>query len=183
MTLLWIIPVVSIIILLWMIVLEMGFIDVEELFGVNIDQWFMLSVFIIILCIIILILSVVGTLLGEGIPAEGKAAKRTSESNRAVVIEAVPEEAESKPTESSALNNLSEGEIEAQTITEEEVVEAISKEEEISEGLAAPEGPGEKITEYPAKVTGGLYGDTYIKIDKARILKLRTVIIEDHYLY
>ncbi|WP_455392635.1 hypothetical protein [[Eubacterium] cellulosolvens] len=39
-----------------------------------------------------------------------------------------------------------------------------------------------KVLVYPSEVEGGIYGDTFIKIDDDTVMKLRTLVVEDIYL-
>lgn len=192
---LWLIPVISVIFLIWMLVLEMGFVDTADLIGINNEQWFMLSVFVIICCIIVLILSVVGSLMSEAPGTAHKPASGSGRSDRTVIIEAVPDQSESKPEEKAAVKTESKA-ASASTVTEEVFTESVAGEEKIekaaekSKQVKEPEKAidstkdvaGQRMIEYPIKVGTGLYGDTYIKIDSARVLKLRTLLLEDYYL-
>lgn len=186
-TLLWLIPLISVILLLWMIVLNMGYIDSEEMFGIDTDQWFMLSIFIEILLIIGLILPVIGSLLGEPVPVS-PTSSGTGDAG-SVVIEAVGEEEKPKASASLAV------ELEEPSKKKTDLAEA--KKEEVEPVKTAPKADvtAEERSEeekveitpsnillYPTTVGTGLYGDTYIKIDKNKILKLRTLLIEEYYL-
>ena len=190
-TLLWLMPFISIIILFWMIILQMGIVDPVESFGITMDQWFMLSVFIIICCIIILILSVVGTLIGEAPTAAAAGGGRASGAEREVIIEAVPEEAAAEPDRAAADSEGSDLVGVALTKPKKDLTKTstedvkVEVEKDIPPASEAPKKSviGARMVEYPLKIGGGLYGDTYIKIDKEKVLKLRTLLIEEHYLY
>jgi len=190
-TILWVIPLISVFLLLWMIIVNMGLYDFSETTGLNNEQWFMLSVFIIIILFIIMILSVIGTVLGEPQRAASAQRKRPSQ-NREVLIEAVPEETGTKtePEKSDDAKAVVATEpvsgekaiaMEVETVVEVKDVEA-EKTAKITKDAKKVDGPISNIIEYPINVSGGLYGDTYIKLDKKRILKLRTLIVEDYYL-
>jgi hypothetical protein len=191
-TILWVIPLISVLLLLWMIVVNMGIYDFSETTGLNNEQWFMLTVFIIILLFIVMILSVIGTVLGEPQrPAPASAGRPKPAADRGVVIEAVPETAEvqadaavdmepAETAKAAPAEKPKEIAMEVETIVEVKDIEKEKKAEKAKE--AAPDETAGNILEYPEDVTGGLYGDTYIKVDKKRILKLRTLIVEDYYL-
>ena len=191
-TILWVIPLIAVFMLLWMIVVNMGIYDFSETTGLDNEQWFMLTVFIIILLFIVMILSVIGTVLGEPQrPAPAGAGRPRPAADRGVVIEAVPETAEvsadaaveveaKAEAEPAAAGEPKELAMEVETIVEVKDVEKEKKDEELKE--APTTAAAGNILEYPGKVTGGLYGDTYIKVDNKKVLKLRSLIVEDYYL-
>ncbi|UCH88032.1 MAG: hypothetical protein JSV49_07115 [Thermoplasmata archaeon] len=194
-SLLWLLPLISIFILIWMIVLEMGVVGSQDNLGVSLDQWFMLSVFIIICCIIIMILSVVGTLLGETSASAAAAGAAKAKGAQGVVIEAVPEEDQAETAVEKAVEKPAKEGAEA-AITKEmakevsEELGAEAKAEVVSaKAKKAPskavsaEDIAPRIIEYPTKVGSGLYGDTYVKIGNNRILKLRTILFDESNLY
>jgi hypothetical protein len=89
-----------------MIILEMGYIDAQGTMGITLEQWFMLSFFIIICSIIVLVLPVVGTLMSETPSAQGTRRGGGADRNRGVIIEAVPERDEDELEEVEAKARL-----------------------------------------------------------------------------
>ena len=189
-TLLWLMPLISIIVLIWMFVLNLGYIDSEEMFGWDNTTWFNLSVLIVIVLIIILSLSGTGSLMST-VPAPAAGGTSRSREQKGVLIEAV--DTDKKPATTASTAQVKPLEVEPEK--KKEAVEARDRpvKAEKSEALAevadekeaaepkADEAPS-NIMVYPTSVGIGLYGDTYIKIDRERILKLRTLLIEDYYL-
>jgi hypothetical protein len=179
-----------------MIILEMGYIDAQGTMGITLEQWFMLSFFIIICCIIVLVLPVVGTLMSEAPAAQGARRAGGADRNRGVIIEAVPEkekdefeEVEAKELRAKA-DSGAEAEAKFEEVsaaeTEASADESAAAAEKVKKAKAEPAGTGElprNIIVYPTKVGSGLYGDTYIKVNTEQLLKLRTILFDEKYLY
>jgi hypothetical protein len=179
-----------------MIILEMGYIDAQGTMGITLEQWFMLSFFIIICSIIVLVLPVVGTLMSETPSAQGTRRGGGADRNRGVIIEAVPErdEDELEEVEAKELRAKADSGTEAEAKFEEVSVaeteasadDTAATAEKVKKAKAEPVGKGDlsrDIIVYPTKVGSGLYGDTYIKVSTDQLLKLRTILFDEKYLY
>ena len=181
----WIIPIIAIVIFGLMIYVWLE----DGLMGMSIEEWRNIAIlgFIILIVILVMVLSVkpettrkpstVGT---RKEPKPVKAAE--SKPTKMVVIEAV--EAEKAGTEDAA--EISAAPAEATAPVEAAAAAAATEGElEIADAeIIAP--PAKKVTpsiiEYPKKIEGGIYGDTFITVSDGETLKLRTLVVEDVYL-
>ncbi len=186
--LIWIIPIIAIIIF-GLTIYSWFTMDTDEgIFGMSIDNWRNLSTLILIVLIVILVMVLSVKPESTRKPSASGPKKRPKPTNaeskptKMVVIEAIePEKADvedaaevttAAPSETSALVMAAAA---ATTEGELEIADA---------EIIAP--PAKKVTpnmiEYPKKVEGGIYGDTFITVDESETLKLRTLVVEDVYL-
>jgi hypothetical protein len=184
--LIWIIPIIAIALLGWIFYLWFSFDPEEKIMGATLDDWKIGSIFILMILIVILILvHPSGKLSGKPEPtkkadATGKTKKAKStgstESKRTkmVVIEAMDSEKKAEKVKEAKMEPV-DFEAEPEGKGEQDIADA---------EIIAP--PAKKITpeilEYPKKIEGGIYGDTFIKVDDGTTLKLRTQVVEDVYL-
>lgn len=185
--LIWIIPIIAIIIFGLTIYVWFTMDPDEGIFGMSIDDWRNLSTLILIVLIVILVMVLSVKPESTRKPSASGPRKRPEPTNadskptKMVVIEAIePEKADvedaaevtTAPSETSALVKAAAA---ATTEGELEIADA---------EIIAP--PAKKITpnmiEYPKKIEGGIYGDTFITVDEGDTLKLRTLVVEDVYL-
>jgi hypothetical protein len=185
--LIWIIPIIAIILLGWIMYIWFTFDPNESIMGATLDDWRYGSIFILMILIVILIL----------VHPSGKQTGKTESSKRSVSgksKKAKPSGAsDSKSTKMVVIESM-------ETEKKPEKVKEVKMEP--LEFKAKPEGKGEvdadiadaeiiappakkvspEILEYPKKIEGGIYGDTFIKVDDGTTLKLRTQVVEDVYL-
>ncbi len=172
--LIWIIPIIAIGILGWIIYLWFNVDPEEQILGATLADWKIGSIFILMILIVILIL----------VHPSGKMSSRPEGSKRSKMTKPTP--SESKPTKMVVIEAL-----EPETVAEAQLTEDIVKaqkaedEDEIADAeIIAP--PAKNVSpnmiEYPKKVEGGIYGDTFITIDEGETLKLRSLVVEDVYL-
>ncbi len=162
--LIWIIPIIAIILLGWIVYLWFNFDPNDNIMGATLDDWKIGSIFILMILIVVLILvHPSGKLAGK--PESDKRASTAGRSKKAKSTSSK----ESKSTKMVVIEAL-ESEKETQKVKEAEII--------------AP--PAKKVTpdilEYPKKIEGGIYGDTFIKVNEGTTLKLRSLVVEDVYL-
>jgi hypothetical protein len=185
--LIWIIPIIAIILLGWIAYIWFSFDPDEKIMGATLDDWRYGSIFILMILVVILILvhpsgkqagkpeRSKGT--GSGKPRKAKPYGDTeSKSSKMVVIESM--ETEKKP------EKIKEVKMEPVTFKTKPEGEEESEADIADAEIIAP--PAKKVSpdilEYPRKIEGGIYGDTFIKVDDGTTLKLRTLVVEDVYL-
>jgi len=184
--LIWIIPIIAIAVLGWIIYLWFSFEPGEEIMGATLEDWRIGSIFILMILVVVLILvHPSGKLATKPEPAQKAAG--TSKKARSSTLK------ETKPTKMVVIEAL-ETEKDAEKVKEAkmepvefktEPAEKDETETDIADAeIIAP--PAKKVTpdilEYPKKIEGGIYGDTFIKVNDQTTLKLRTLVVEDVYL-
>ena len=186
--LIWIIPIIAIILLGWIVYLWFNFDPNDKIMGATLDDWKIGSIFILMILIVVLILvHPSGKLAGKpesdkraSTAGRSKKAKSTSskesKSTKMVVIEALESEKETQKVKEAKMESMdTEAQPDVEGTAEADIADA---------EIIAP--PAKKVTpdilEYPKKIEGGIYGDTFIKVNEGTTLKLRSLVVEDVYL-
>jgi outer membrane biosynthesis protein TonB len=169
---LWLIPIIAVIYLLWVLYIKLGNAPAWAT-RIGIQQWVYFGAILMIILIIILVMFMM-----IYVPARRPSVEETTKEMKI----------EEEETEVTTVKTRKRKEAPAEVTVE--AVEAPEKKEvqarvEVEEPVKAevieqPEPP--KIIEYPIEVSGGVYGDTFIPVGDGMILKLRTLIIDSHYL-
>jgi len=188
----FILPFIALIALIWLILLKIGELPESVTFNWEFNTW--LNFWMVILVILIVILICIPQ-TGEQpkpeevTPTNAETVKKVKKTTKKKPVTMVTVETVDKPVEFVPIG-IADDKVKSTTKTKIEPAEVkLSDKEEkaiLAANIVAPAVKKDKITpkviEYPKEVEGGIYGDTFINIDNERVLKLRTLVVEDIYL-
>jgi hypothetical protein len=188
----FILPIIALIALIWLILLKIGELPDSLTFNWEFNTW--LNFWMVILVILIVILICIPQTgeqpkAEEVTPSKAETAKKIKKTAKKKPVTMVTVETVDKPVEFVPIG-IADDKVKGTTKSKIEPAEIKLSEKEEKEILAAnivaPAVKKDKITpkviEYPKEVEGGIYGDTFININDGKVLKLRTLVVEDIYL-